>query len=298
MRSARTNAILHLMLLPAVLFTFVFSYIPMGGIVIAFQNFIPAKGLFGDQVWNGLDNFKYLLSLPSFLSALRNTLIIALSKMMLGLAVPIMVSLLLNEAGGKYFKRSIQTIIYLPHFISWVVLAGIFIEMLSPSSGIINKVLKVLDIEPIFFLGSNTWFRPTIIITDSWKNFGFSTIIYVAAISGVDPGLYESALMDGAGRIRQAFNITIPCISSTIILLSVLSMGNILNAGFDQIFNLYNPIVYQSGDIFDTFVYRMGIVQAQYGVATAAGLFKSAVSSVFICLSYFLSFRLAGYRIF
>ncbi len=289
---------LHLMIIPGLVFIALFSYIPMSGIVIAFQKFIPAKGLFGDQKWIGWDNFNYVMDLPSFSQVLWNTLYIASFKLVLGLLVPIVFAILLNELKNELIKRSIQTTIYLPYFLSWVVLGGILIDLLSPSGGIVNAMLKSFGIEPVFFLGDNKWFPFTLITSDIWKNFGYGTIVYLAAITGIDPGLYEAATIDGANRWKKAWHITLPGMRMVIVLLSVLSLGQLLNAGFDQVFNLYSPQVYESGDILDTFVYRIGLLDAQYGVATAVGFFKSIVSFVLIAGSYFFAYRFAKYRIF
>jgi putative aldouronate transport system permease protein len=289
---------LHLMLLPGLIFIIIFSYIPMGGLVIAFQKFIPAKGLFGDQKWIGLDNFRYVLELPSFYQIVWNTLYISSLKLILGLIIPIIFAILLNELRSQLVKRSIQTTIYLPYFLSWVVLGGILIDILSPSNGIVNEMVAFFGIEPIFFLGSNDWFPVTLVLSDVWKNFGYGTIVYLAAMTGIDPGLYEAATMDGANRWHKAWHITIPGIRMVIVLLAVLSLGQLLNAGFDQVFNLYSPQVYESGDILDTFVYRIGLLDAQYGVATAVGFFKSIVSFILISVSYFFAYRFAKYRIF
>jgi putative aldouronate transport system permease protein len=195
-------------------------------------------------------------------------------------------------------KRSIQTTIYLPHFLSWVILGGILIDILSPSDGLANRVIKLLGFQPIFFLGDNKWFPFTMVFTDSWKEFGYGTIVYLAAITGIDPALYEAAKMDGANRWKQVVHVTLPGMKMVIVLLLVLSLGNLLNAGFDQIFNLYSPPVYQSGDIIDTFVYRIGMLDAQFGVATAVGLFKSVISLIFISVSYYCAYKFADYRIF
>jgi ABC-type polysaccharide transport system, permease component len=289
---------LHLMILPGLLLILVFSYIPMAGIVIAFQKFIPAKGLFGDQKWIGWDNFNYVMDLPSFQQVFWNTLTIASMKLVLGLVVPIVFAILLNEVKNEFVKRSVQTAIYLPYFLSWVVLGGILIDLLSPSGGIVNSLLGSFGIEPIFFLGSNDWFQTTLITSDIWKNFGYGTIIYLAAITGIDPGLYEAATLDGANRWKKAWHITLPGMRMVIVLLAVLSLGQLLNAGFDQVFNLYSPQVYESGDILDTFVYRIGLLDAQYGVATAVGFFKSIISFILIAGSYFFAYRYAKYRIF
>ncbi|WP_284645331.1 ABC transporter permease [Paenibacillus silviterrae] len=297
-RKLRRELPLHLMILPGLLLIVLFSYVPMAGIVIAFQKFIPAKGLFGDQKWVGLDNFRYVMSLPSFTQVLWNTLFISSLKLILGLIVPIAFAVLLNELKNEAIKRSVQTTIYLPYFLSWVVLGGILIDILSPSQGIVNSLLSSLGFEKIFFLGDNGWFPTTLIASDVWKNFGYGTIVYLAAITGIDPGLYESATIDGANRWRKIWHITIPGMRMVIVLMSVLSLGQLLNAGFDQVFNLYSPQVYESGDILDTFVYRIGLLDAQYGVATAVGFFKSVVSLILISSSYFIAYRFAKYRIF
>jgi len=270
----------------------------MAGIIIAFQKFIPAKGMFGDQQWVGWDNFRYVMDLPSFTQVLWNTLYISSFKLVLGLIVPIIFAILLNELKNELLKRSIQTTIYLPYFLSWVVLGGILIDLLSPSTGIVNNFLKSLGMEPIFFLGDNKWFPTTLIVSDVWKNFGYGTIVYLAAITGIDPGLYEAATIDGANRWHKAWHITLPGMRMVIVLLAVLSLGQLLNAGFDQVFNLYSPQVYESGDILDTFVYRIGLLDAQYGVATAVGFFKSIVSFILIASAYLFAYRFAKYRIF
>lgn len=289
---------LHLMILPGFILLLVFSYLPMAGIIIAFEKFIPAKGLFGDQKWIGLDNFAYVLELPNFYSIIWNTVFISLMKIIFGLIIPIIFAILINEVNNSALKRGIQTVIYLPHFLSWVVLGGVFIDILSPSGGLANNFIKLLGFQPVFFLGDNKWFPFTMVFSETWKEFGYGTIIYLAAITGIDPNLYEAARMDGANRWKQILNITIPGMKTVIVVLMVLSLGNLLNAGFDQIFNLYSPPVYQSGDIIDTFVYRIGLLDAQFGVATAVGLFKSLVSFTFISVSYYFAYRFADYRIF
>ena len=288
---------MHLMLIPGVIILLIYSYAPMIGIVISFQKFVPINGLFGSK-WIGLDNFRYVLQMPDIWQVLGNTVFIATMKIAVGLLIPIIVAILLNEMKRAFIKRSVQTLIYLPHFLSWVILGGILVDILSPSEGIVNQVLKSLGLDPIFFLGTNKWFPSVLIISDVWKEFGFSTIVFLAAITGINPALYEAAIVDGANHARQIWHITLPGMMPIIILLTTLSLGNVLNAGFDQIFNLYNPSVYQSGDILDTLIYRIGLLDAQYGVATAIGLFKSSVSLVLISVSYYLAYRLANYRIF
>lgn len=289
---------LHLMLLPGLILILIFSYTPMAGLVIAFQKFIPSKGLFGDQQWVSLENFKYAFNLPGFSQALINTIIIAFWKILLGLVVPIIFALLMNEIRSTKFKRPVQTIVYLPYFLSWVVLGGIFLDIFSPSSGIVNEIITALGGKSIFFLGDNRYFKLTLILTDIWKTFGYGAIVYMAAILGIDTDLYEAAQIDGANRWKQTWHVTLPGMRMIIVLMMVLSLGNVLNAGFDQVFNLYNTAVYESGDILDTFVYRLGLIDAQYGPATAVGLFKSVISTLFISVSYYMAHKFADYRVF
>jgi putative aldouronate transport system permease protein len=285
------------MLAPAVVLALIYAYTPMLGIVMAFQRVLPGKGLFGSP-WIGLENFKFVMEMPTILQVVWNTIRIAGLKAIAGVIVPVTVALMLNNVTSRLFKRSVQTIIYLPHFLSWIILAGIMVEILSPSEGIVNQAIKLLGLQPVFFLGDAKIFPWTMVVTDVWKSFGFGTIIYLAALTDIDPTLYEAAVVDGATRWQQTRHITLPGISGTIIMLSTLSLGNILNAGFDQIFNLYSPLVYRTGDIIDTLVYRTGILNNQYGVATAVGLLKSVVSLLLIGIGYKLADKWAGYRIF
>lgn len=288
---------LHLMILPGLVFIMIYCYGPMLGVVIAFEKFIPARGIFHSK-WAGWDNFRYILELPDTKRVLINTVLISFMKIIANLVVPIVVALLLNEVRKERFKRSFQTLVYLPHFLSWIILGGILIDILSPTNGILNQLLGLLGIKPIYFLGDNNWFRYVLVGTDVWKEFGFNTIVYLAALTSINPSLYEAAIVDGAGRWKQTMYVTLPGMAPIIILLMTLSLGNVLNAGFDQVFNLYSPQVYETSDIVDTFVYRIGLVDAQYGVATAVGLFKSFVSFIFISISYYLAYRFANYRIF
>ena len=288
---------LYLMLAPAVAVVLVYSYAPMVGIVMAFQRVLPGRGIFGSP-WIGLDNFTFMIRMPNILQVLWNTIRIAGLKAVGGVVVPVAVALMLNNVTSQAFKRTVQTIIYLPHFLSWVILAGIFVEILSPSGGAVNLLLGRVGLGPVYFLGDDRVFPWTMVATDVWKSFGFGAIIYLAALTDIDPTLYEAAVVDGASRRQQTRHITLPGITGTIIMLSTLSLGNILNAGFDQIFNLYGPVVYRTGDIIDTLVYRIGIANFQYGVATAVGLFKSVVSLLLIGIAYKLAAKWADYRIF
>ncbi len=288
---------LHLMLLPGIILAVAFHYVPMIGIVISFQDFNPLLGFFKSH-FIGWDNFEYMLNMPDIFQVLWNTIFIAVLKIITGLVVPIGFALLLNELNNQFYKRTIQTLIYIPHFLSWVILGGILVDVLSPSSGIANHFLKSIGLEPVFFLGNADIFPYVIVVTNIWKEFGFGTIIYLAAITSISPTLYEAAKMDGAKKLQQVLHITLPGIAPIIVLMATLSLGNVLNAGFDQIFNLYSPITYRTGDILDTFVYRLGIIDMQYGVASAVGLFKSVVASILIVTSYRLAYKFANYRIF
>lgn len=296
-RSVKRQWVLHLMLLPMVVFLLIYSYYPMTGILIAFEKYNPRLGFFRSP-WVGLDNFKYVFKMPNTGQILYNTVYISLMKMILGLVVPVIFAILLDLVKKSGFKRSIQTIIYIPYFLSWVVLSGILIDILSPSTGIVNQILGVFGIDPIFFLGNEKVFPNVLIVTDVWKGFGYGTIVYLAAITSIDMSLYEAAKMDGANRWKQVLHITLPGLVPMIVLMATLSLGNILNAGFDQVLNLYNPSVMSTGDIIDTFVYRIGLQNNQYGIASAMGVFKSVVSFIFISVGYWLAYRFADYRVF
>lgn len=286
----------HLMLIPPMALMLVFCYLPMLGLVMAFQDFQPGFG-FLKSSWVGFQNFVQVFQMPNFLQALFNTLYIAFLKIIGNLIVPIVVALLLNEVRSALFKKTVQTVTYLPYFLSWVVFAGVLVDFLAPG-GPVNNVIRMLGGKSIYFLGNVTLFPYTLVVTDVWKNFGFNTIVYLAALTGVDPNLYEAAEVDGAGRWKQIFHITLPGIAPFVMLMTVLSIGSILNAGFDQVYNLYSPLVYKTGDIIDTLVYRLGIVNAQYSISTAVGLFKSFVSMLLIITSYKLADKYAGYKVF
>jgi putative aldouronate transport system permease protein len=288
---------LHLMLLPAIVLCLIYEYYPMIGIVMAFQDYLPGRGFFGSP-WVGWKNFEFIFGVPEIGRILFNTVYIATMKIIAGQIVPITVAILLNEVRIQVFKRTFQTMVYLPHFLSWVLLSGILIDILSPSSGIVNKFLGLFGIEPIYFLGDEDWFPYVLVISDVWKGFGWGTIVFLAAITTINPNLYEAAEIDGAGRWKQTLHVTLPGMMPIIILTWTLDLGSVLNAGFDQVFNLYSPQVYSTGDIIDTYVFRLGLEQMQFSVSTAVGLFKSVVSLFLISLSYYLAYRFANYRIF
>ena len=283
------------MMIPGLIVLAVFAYYPLYGLVIAFQDYSVAKGF--HSPWVGLENFRYIFSMPGFVRTIPNTLFIAICKIVLGVAVPVAFALLLNEIGNGFVKRTFQTLVYLPNFLSWVIIAGVFIDILA-TDGVVNRILGWIGFAPVSFLGNPEVFPFTMIITDVWKGFGFGTVVYLAALSGIDPGLYEAAMIDGAGRLSQVRYITMPCLKSIIVLMAFLSLGNIFNAGFDQIYNLYNSAVYETGDIIDTYVFRIGIEQAQYSAATAVGLIKSVISGLLLVTAYSLAYKFADYRVF
>ena len=288
---------MYIMLLPAIILALIFCYAPMGGLIMAFQNYKPWLGITGSE-FVGLDNFKQIFEFKESYQAIINTFIIAVSKMVLGLIFPIIIALLLNEVHNMGLKKGIQTLVYLPHFLSWVTVAGMLRDILG-MDGIVNMFLsKAFGMNPIFFLGNAGMFRQIVVISDLWKGFGFGMIVYLAAISNIDQSLYEAAQIDGAGRWKQTLYVTIPCILPMVIVMATLSLGNVLNAGFDQIFNLYSPLTYSTGDIIDTYVYRQSLVTGQYSFGTAVGLFKSGVSLFLTAVAYKLAYKFAGYRIF
>lgn len=272
---------LYLLLLPGLLLILLFRYGPMYGVVIAFQDYNIYKGISGSE-WVGFDQFTRLFNSPDFVEILSNTIIISLYKLAASFTIPIILALLLNELRSVVFKRFAQSVIYLPHFVSWVIFSGIIITFLNPVDGMVNVVIRQFGGSPIDFLGDVNYFRPMLVITDAYKEVGWGTIIYLAAIAGVNADLYEAARIDGATKLRQMWHVTLPAIRPVIVILIILSLANILEAGFQQIFLLYNALVYDVADIIDTYVYRVGIQEANYSYATAAGLFKSAVAMVLI----------------
>ena len=286
---------LHLMLLPAVLTALIFSYAPMPGIVMAFQNFKPWLGIQGSQ-WVGLGNFKLIFTMKDSVQVIWNTLSISVLKIFFGLTVPVTFALLLNEVRAMKLKRSIQTMVYLPHFMSWVILGGILLDLLS-LDGLLNRALIFFRLDPILFLGDGFWFRVTVIVSDQWKEFGFSAIVFLAALAGINPDLYEASEIDGAGRWKQTLHITLPSLLPIMSVVFTLSLGNILNANFDQIYNLINPLVLQQGDIIDTYVFR-NFQGGQYSLAAAVGLFKSVVGFILISGGYYCAYKWTDYRVF
>ncbi|MBR3099066.1 MAG: sugar ABC transporter permease [Clostridia bacterium] len=294
-RGYRKHIALALMFLPVVVYFIVFKYVPMSGIVIAFKDYKISKGIFG-SAWCGLDNFTKAFRTSTFTRSVRNTLVISGLKLLFGFPAPILLALMLNEVTHARFKKGVQTVTYLPHFLSWVVLAGMFQQLLSPNNGAVNYILKtVFGVkDSIYFLGDNRYFRGTLIVTDIWKNVGWSSILYLATIAGIDPALYEAATVDGATRFQCTRYITLPSLASTIVVMLILNVGSVMDAGFDQIFNLYNSAVYEAGDIIDTYVYRYGLGDMKYALATAVGLFKNVIAFVLVVGTNLAAKRISG----
>ena len=286
----------HVMMAPGMLFILVFSYIPMFGIVMAFQDYVPAKGILGSE-FVGLKNFTYMFSLPDVGRIFANTLLIAIGKILLGTVMAIAFAILLNEIRIRVFKKTVQTIVYLPHFLSWVVLAAVVVNMVN-LDGPVNQLLAALGLSKINFLGSNVWFRPLIIITDVWKEFGYKSIVYLAAITAIDPGIHEAAAIDGASWWKRVWHITLPGMMPVILLMAAMNLTSILSAGFDQIYNLYSPMVYETGDVLDTYVYRMGLIGRKYSFSTAVGLLRSVVGMILMLTANWLSKRFTDRKIF
>lgn len=273
---------LYLLLLPGLVFLIIFRYIPIFGNVIAFMDYNPYDA--SQNVWVGLKHFQDLLTRPQFLQVFGNTLYISILKMVCGFPIPIILALMMNEMKNLKFKKVAQTLLYLPNFISWVVLAGLIMNMLDPDTGLVTSIINSISGEKIQVLTDTRYFVPMLIVTDIYKGAGWGTIIYFAALSGVDPQLYEAAEIDGARKWKQLLHITLPSITPTIVVMLILSCNNIVNAGFDQIFMLYSATVYSVADIIDTYVYRIGIQRADYSFSTAAGLFKSVIALVMILI--------------
>jgi len=294
------------MLVPGIIITAIYSYGAIIGNVIAFQRYnFTNRGFFGlfKSPWIGFANFSYIFALRDFKRAFGNTLYLSVFSIVLGILVPLVVSLLLNEVRHTGYKRAVQTLIYLPFFISWVIVAGIMQNILSPSSGVVNHVMGFFGIKPIFFLADPKVFRAVLIISNQWKGFGMGTIIYLAALTAIDPSLYEAAGIDGANRFKKMLYISLPGLIPIIVLNGTLSLGSVLNSNFDQIQNLYSTVVYSTGDVIDTLVYRLGIqpinaALPRYDLASAIGLFKSAISFVLVSVTYFFAYKFADYRIF
>lgn len=282
------NIWLYIFLVPGFLYLLIFNYLPMYGIIIAFKNFNVTKGIFGSD-WIGLSNFKYLFHSKDFIVVFKNSVVLSALRMFWGFPAPILLAIMLNEVRNLNFKKGVQTIVYLPHFISWVVITGMVAMFLAPSGGLINKFLELFGVNAIAFLSEPKYFRTVLIITEIFKEIGWGTIIYLAAMTGIDPEIYEAAVIDGSSRIQRIRYITLPGISTTIVVLLVLRMGSILRNGFEQVYLLQSPLVYSVSDIFETYTYRVGLLEGRYSYSTAVGIFQSIVGLIMITATNRLS---------
>lgn len=286
----------YIMLIPGFLFFLIFCYGPMYGLVIAFQDYYPLKGIGGSE-FVGLKHFKALVSNPFFMSVLKNTLVISIYKLLVCFPAPIFLCIVLNEIKGMKFKKMAQSVSYLPHFISWVVVSGIVIEFLSPSRGPVNILLQNLGFNPIFFVAEPKYFRGVLVLSDLWKSIGWGSIVYLAAVTSIDPTLYEAAEMDGAGRIKRIIHITLPALVPIVTVMLIMQSGKILNDSFEQVYNFLTPSTYEVGDVISTFVYRMGIQKMQYSFTTAVDLFKNVISFGLVFLTNYVARKTNDYAL-
>ncbi|WFR58027.1 ABC transporter permease subunit [Anaerocolumna sp. AGMB13025] len=275
---------LYLMLIPAIIYFLVFNYAPMYGILIAFKDFSFKKGIWGSE-WIGLENFRYMFQLDNFYTVFKNSILLSLLRILFTFPIPIFLALLLNDIKSSKYQKVMQTLFYLPHFVSWVVIGGILINFLSPVSGIINILIQSLGGEPIFFLAENKYFKPIVILTSIWKDSGWGTIIYLAAITGISSDLYEAAKIDGANKLKCLKYITLPSIKSTVVIMLILRLGSIMNNGFEQIFILQNSKNLGVSEVFETYTYRLGLLGGRYSFATTVGLFTSVIGIIFLLAS-------------
>ena len=288
---------LYILLIPALVYYVVFKYIPMYGVTIAFKDFNFAKGIMGSE-WIGLENFRYLFGLDNFYRVFFNSIYLSFIRLVWGFPIPIILALLLNEMRNLRYKKLLQTVVYLPHFISWVVMGGIIISFLSPTWGVVNYVIRTMGGDPVFFLGRVEYFRRIIVFSDIWKGAGWGTIIYLAAITSINPELYEAAIVDGANKFQRLWYITLPCIRTTVVLIFILNMGNIMSNGFEQIYILQNSMNLDVSEVFETWTYRLGLLNGRYSFATTVGLFTSVVSLIFLVSTDLIAKRLGEEGIF
>ena len=286
----------HLMLLPGMIFLLIFHYAPMGGLVMAFQNFKATKGIFKSE-WVGFAQFERLFSNENFYKLIRNTVVIALGKIIIKMVVAVAFAILLNEIKNRFLKKSVQTIVYLPHFLSWAILAPMVFNMLGVN-GMLNDMFAAWGIDRINFMGSNDYFQGVVIGTGVWKDFGYASIVYLAAITAVDPGLHEAAAIDGATWWKRVWHVTLPAMLPIIILMLTRDIATVLSAGFDQVYNMYSVRVYETGDILDTYVYRTGLQQRQYSFSTAIGIFKSTIGLILMLSANWLSTKFLKRSVF
>ena len=292
---------LHLMVLPGLAFFLLFKYVPMYGIIIAFKNYKGAAGGFSaimSAPWIGLKNFEIFFNSLYCERVFKNTIYLSLLRLIFSFPAPILLALMINEIRANWFKRTVQTITYMPYFLSWVVVAGLLNTLLSPDNGAINTIIKMAGGQPVYFLTSKQWFRPILIISEIWKNIGYGSIVYLAAITSIDQEQYEAARVDGANKLQQIIHITIPALSEIIAIMLILQIGKMFDDNFDQIFNLYSPSVYEVSDVFETYVYRNGIQQSKFSYSAAVGLVKSVLALAMIVFSNKASKKLGAQGLF
>lgn len=292
---------LHLMVLPGLAFFLLFKYVPMYGIIIAFKNYKGAAGGFSaimSAPWIGLKNFEIFFNSLYCERVFKNTIYLSILRLIFSFPAPILLALMINEIRANWFKRTVQTITYMPYFLSWVVVAGLLNTLLSPDNGAINTMIKMAGGQPVYFLTSKQWFRPILIISEIWKNIGYGSIVYLAAITSIDQEQYEAARVDGANKLQQIIHITLPALSEIIAIMLILQIGKMFDDNFDQIFNLYSPSVYEVSDVFETYVYRNGIQQSKFSYSAAVGLVKSVLALAMIVFSNKASKKLGAQGLF
>ena len=292
---------LHLMVLPGLAFFLLFKYVPMYGIIIAFKNYKGAAGGFSaimSAPWIGLKNFEIFFNSLYCERVFKNTIYLSILRLIFSFPAPILLALMINEIRANWFKRTVQTITYMPYFLSWVVVAGLLNTLLSPDNGAINTIIKMAGGQPVYFLTSKQWFRPILIISEIWKNIGYGSIVYLAAITSIDQEQYEAARVDGANKLQQIIHITLPALSEIIAIMLILQIGKMFDDNFDQIFNLYSPSVYEVSDVFETYVYRNGIQQSKFSYSAAVGLVKSVLALAMIVFSNKASKKLGAQGLF
>lgn len=296
-KKAKKMKILYLLLFIPVAWVFIFGYIPMYGVVIAFKDYRMCDGILGSS-WNQFENFKLFFSNPSFFRVLKNTILLNIYGLIFGFPAPIVLAILLNEIRNVKFKKTVQTISYLPHFLSWVILAVMITEVLSPKTGIINYIISLFGVEPIYFLANKSFFRPILIITGIWQSIGWGSIVYLASLTGIDPGLYQAAEIDGATRFQRIIYITIPSLLPVITFFAIIHMGKMLKCNFEQVYNLLNPMVYGVGEVIDTYVFRVGLVDdINYSYAAAVGLFVNVVGIILLIISNKIAKKFSEYAL-
>lgn len=291
-KAVKSSVFYHALILPGMIFLLLFHFVPMFGLIMAFQDFKPGKGFLKSD-FVGLKHFKYFFEIPDSFQIIRNTIVLSVGKLALMTVVAVAFAILLNEIRRTWLKKTVQTVVYLPHFLSWVVLASVIRSMFN-LDGMVNNLLGT----SLNFIGSNTLFQPLLIFTDVWKEFGFESVIYLAALTSVDPGLHEAAQIDGASWWQRVIHITLPGIRSVIFLMVAKGIGYILNGGFDQVYNLYSAAVYETGDIIDTYVYRVGLNSMQYSFGTAIGLMKSIIGFILLITANHMCKKYTDSKIF